>query len=176
MIIIMGKGGAGKDTVSKLLKNVYGIPRVVTYTTRKMRPGERDGVEYHFISECEFLEKEAAGFFAETSKTGKNRYGSPASAFSERNAHIILDPEGVRQAVRKTDPSNVIIFLLDAEENILRERMLKRGDQPEKVEDRLKEDRIRFENLDSICSGIISIYQNDMTSADEIALYISNFA
>ena len=174
MIILCGKGGAGKDTVSWILQNVYGIPRVVTYTTRPKRPGEKDGFDYHFISEEEFLEKESAGFFAETSETGRNKYGSPADAYNEICSQIILDPNGLRQALDRLDRHSLNVFFLDADDGLLRKRMLARGDAPEKVEERLAEDAVRFNGVDSLCD--ITIRQTSATEAAKIACFIAGFA
>lgn len=171
MVVLCGKGGAGKDTVSKILQDVYGIPKVVTYTTRPKRQGEKDGESYHFITKEEFLEKMKSGFFAETSCTGEHMYGSPAEAFKEKNAQIILDPAGIGQVTKKIGSENLQIFFLDADEDLLRQRMSERGDAPEKIEERLKEDNVRFENIEKY-SGF-TICQNGMTLADEIALFIS---
>lgn len=55
MIILCGKSGSGKDTVGKELVDM-GYKRVVTYTTRPMRPGELDGHQYHFVSVDKFEE------------------------------------------------------------------------------------------------------------------------
>ena len=66
MICLLGRTCAGKDTVLKQLASNFGYKPVVTYTTRPMRPGEVDGVDYHFIDKSQFRRMKLQGFFAET--------------------------------------------------------------------------------------------------------------
>ena len=65
MLLLCGKTCTGKSTIQKELIKI-GMKSVIPYTTRPLRGGEIDGEEYHFITQTEFLEKEAQGFFAET--------------------------------------------------------------------------------------------------------------
>ena len=66
LLVLTGRSGTGKDTVAQYLKGQHDFERIVTYTTRPKRKNEVDGVDYHFISEKEFKQKEKEGFFLET--------------------------------------------------------------------------------------------------------------
>lgn len=84
LLVITGPSGAGKDTlVNALLQNPkLGYQRIVTYTARAKRPGEQEGVDYHFISSEEFQEKVNQGFFAEWVPYGGMK-GTPRAPFEE---------------------------------------------------------------------------------------------
>lgn len=66
MLVLMGKACSGKDTICNGLVKDYGFKRVITYTTRPIGEGEVDGINYHYISNEEFDQKEEKGFFIET--------------------------------------------------------------------------------------------------------------
>lgn len=139
MIILTGYSGSGKDTVLKELIKL-GYKPIVSYTTRSMRSGEKDGVEYHFISEEEFMQKDKEGFFAETTSYNmvddKVYYGSAIEDIDNNpNGVIILNPDGLRQLKEKE--LKFVSFFLDAPLNILVKRLLKRGDNVEEFTDRL---------------------------------------
>ena len=61
MIILVGPSASGKTQIGYSLKKIYGLEKVVTYTTRRMRSGEVDGIDYHFITKDEFLRLEKEG-------------------------------------------------------------------------------------------------------------------
>mgnify|MGYP002349698008 FL=1 len=87
LFIVAAPSGAGKTSVvtnaiSKLRQTIP-IERVVTLTTRPQRPGETDGVDYHFLSQKEFLKRKDAGFFIETTKYNDHYYGSPSSIIQD---------------------------------------------------------------------------------------------
>ena len=65
MIILLGKTASGKDTIVNYLVKNLGYKKLTTYTTRPMRPGEVQNLQYHFISEEDFKEKISHGFFLE---------------------------------------------------------------------------------------------------------------
>ena len=98
-LAIMGKSGAGKDTACYIL-NSYGYKSIVAYTTRPMRTGEVDGVNYYFVTQEKFDELKESGFFAETrtynAKFGTCSYGTAKQSFSnEGKYYFIITPEGL---------------------------------------------------------------------------------
>ncbi len=79
LIILTGKTASGKDTVmAKLLQKLPGFKKVVTTTSRGIRPGEREEEDYLFISEAEFRRKIEQGDFIEYVRYGGNFYGISA--------------------------------------------------------------------------------------------------
>jgi guanylate kinase len=140
VLVITGPSGVGKGTLIRLLLDRF--PRMalsVSATTRPPRPGEHEGVDYHFLSPEVFQEKIDAGEFLEWAEYAGNRYGTLRSEL-ERDAHpLVLEIElqGARQ-VRERVGEAVSVFIAPPSEEALRTRLVGRGsDSPEQIERRL---------------------------------------
>ena len=168
MIVLSGPSASGKTEVAKLLMQKYGIKRVITTTTRAMRKGEVDGIDYYFVTKERFQEMINEGLFVEYTNYNGNFYGSLKSEVAD-NKVIAIEPNGMRAYIALNDP-HIIVFYLDVCEKVRRERMLMRGDAPEAVEQRIKEDKVRFEkgNLPSVDVLVDSQNYNQ----DEVSDYI----
>lgn len=104
----------------------------VSVTTRHHRPHERDGVDYHFVSDSEFDEMVAGGALLEWAEYGGHRYGTPVAEIDEATVHgsdVIMDIEndGARQ-VRVLLPEATLIFVLPPSLEELKQRLEARGD------------------------------------------------
>lgn len=147
MIVLIGESGAGKSTVQKELEKM-GIRKVVTCTTRPMRPGEVNGVDYNFISEDEFARMAEAGEFAEFASYRNWRYGTPKEACGKPDTCAALTPAGLRALKRAEIPC--LSFYLDVDRRSRLIAILKRGDDIEEayrrsLSDLGQFDAIRFE-------------------------------
>jgi len=142
MLVLVGASASGKTEIAKLIIHKYNFSKMVTYTTRPMRPGEVDGVDYHFIDEDTFQKKKEAGDFIETTTYNHNHYGT---AFSEtgKKKVLIVNVEGANSLYEKI-PEDLVIFLLHSPEKIREARMLKRGDSLTSAKARLKKDTALF--------------------------------
>jgi guanylate kinase len=115
----------------------------VSATTRAPRPGEEDGVAYHFLSDREFERLVDEGAFVEHARYAGRRYGTLRSELDRHTSAghpVVLEIElqGARQ-VRETMPEAVQIFLAPPSEDALRARLVGRGDtSPEDMADRLE--------------------------------------
>lgn len=151
LLIIAGAAGSGKSTLCERLVSTHPeFSRVVTTTTRPPRPGERDGVHYHFFSPEQFDAKIAAGEFLEWAWVHeKNRYGTLASSVLEplargRSLAINIDVQGVdnfRKAARMHPvlARRMATVFVDAPIEVLRRRMKMRGqDCDEEIERRMQ--------------------------------------
>ena len=143
VFVITGPSGVGKGTLIRgLLERVPGLELSVSATTRAPRPGERDGVDYHFLSEDEFDRRVAAGDFVEHASYSGHKYGTLRSELERRMAEaagVVLEIEvqGARQ-IRAAMPEAVQVFIAPPSVEALRARLVGRGtDAPEDVEARL---------------------------------------
>lgn len=136
-------------------------------TTRSARPGEEDGVDYHFLDRDEFDRRVDSGDFLEHATYSGNRYGTLRSEVEERNrrgAPVVLEIElqGARQ-VRATMPEAVQIFIAPPDPADLRRRLESRGtDDRETIEARL---RVAVEELAAQNEFPHSIVNDDVERA-----------
>jgi guanylate kinase len=143
VFVITGPSGVGKGTLIRgLLERVPGLELSVSATTRAPRPGESDGVDYHFLSEEEFDRRVAAGDFVEHASYSGHKYGTLRSELERRMAKaagVVLEIEvqGARQ-IRAAMAEAVQVFIAPPSVEALRARLVGRGtDAPEDVEARL---------------------------------------
>lgn len=169
-IILIGQTGSGKTTIAKALEN-EGYKRMITYTTRKPRMGEVDGVDYHFISEEKFLEMinndEFAEYTAYNALFGHVYYGSVKEAYntSEKTV-IVLNPDGLKMVKRNLIPS--LSVLLDVSDEEILKRVSKRGDNTDEVKRRLKDDAIKFKEIRKYVG--LTIAADDLSVNDIISI------
>lgn len=149
--IISGPSGVGKSTVLKaLLDRRPDIYFSVSATTREPRPGEVDGVHYHFIEVDKFREWIAADRFLEYAEYVGNFYGTPkqyVDSAMDEGKDVILDIEvqGALQVTGKR-PDTVRIFIAPPSWSELERRLTERGtDSPEKVQKRLVRAKVEFQ-------------------------------
>jgi len=134
LVIISGPSGVGKDTIIDALRRRQHDPEyhyVVTCTTRAMRPGEVDGVDYIFLDRAAFAAQRAAGEFLEANDVHGNWYGTPRSqvrgALAEgRDVILKIDVQGA-QVVKEKIPEALLIFLIPPSLEDLFQRLLSRA-------------------------------------------------
>lgn len=132
LFILSAPSGGGKTTLRKVLLGRYpDIRYSVSYTTRKSREDETDGVDYHFITGAEFRKRQDKGLWAEWAEVHGNFYATSAEFIEGTLAagHDILldlDVQGTFQ-ISKRYPASVLIFLMPPSMEVLKKRLEDRG-------------------------------------------------
>jgi len=147
LYIVSAPSGAGKTSLVKaLLQRMPDVVVSVSHTTRPPRPGEQDGVDYHFIDKARFEGLVEGGQFLEHAQVFDNYYGtSRSTVFGQleagRDVILEIDWQGARQ-VRQSAPQAVSVFILPPSRAALRERLTGRGQDSEEVVDRRMQDAV----------------------------------
>jgi len=144
VLVITGPSGVGKGTLIRALRERSpGLELSVSATTRRPRPGEQAGVDYHYLGEEEFDRRLAEGEFLEHAAYAGNRYGTLRSELDRardagaRALLLEIEVQGARQ-VREALPEAVQVFIAPPSEKALRTRLVGRGaDDPDQIERRL---------------------------------------
>jgi guanylate kinase len=145
LLLVSAPSGGGKTTVcAGLLAHNAGLRRAITCTTRAPRPGEADGVDYHFLAPAEFEAGVARGEFLEHALVYGHRYGTRSAAVLDllrRGADVLLniDVQGANsiRAAARAEPelaaALVTVFLTPPTRTELERRLRGRGSDPEDV-------------------------------------------
>lgn len=179
LVVLAGPSAVGKSTVVSRLR--HGVDRLyfsVSMTTRAPRPGEKDGVDYFFVTPEEFQRRIDAGEMLEWADIhgGLQRSGTPAAPVKEaledsRPVLVEVDLEGARN-VKKALPEAELVFLAPPSWEVLVDRLTGRGTEPQEVIERRLDtareelacqsefDRVIVnDNLDDAVAAITAILQ-----------------
>lgn len=144
LFVLSAPSGAGKTSIfRKLLASQPELRESISYTTRAMRGGEQDGVDYHFVSREQFQKMAASGDFAEWAEVHGNCYGTAKATLRQANAEgrdvlLDIDVQGAAQ-LRASGLEGVCIFILPPSMEALRQRLAGRNtDSAEVIERRMK--------------------------------------
>lgn len=171
ILVIIGKTASGKDTIVNELITKYGYKRVITYTTRPRRDGEKQDVTYHFVDKSKFSNFILQGLFAEWKvyQTVKGDWYYGTSWKDLENADdktvIILTPDGYKDIVDKLKEKPKAIYIY-ANNATIQERLLNRGDNKEEAKRRLEHDNEDFKGIENEVDKIF--YNNKNTDINEV--------
>jgi len=138
LFIVSAPSGAGKTSLVRAMMERLGkIAFSVSHTTRAMRPGEQDGIDYHFVDVPTFEAEIAAGAFLEYAKVFENYYGTArasveAQLAAGQDVFLDIDWQGARQ-IRATWPGVVSIFILPPSRAALEWRLRGRGQDSDEI-------------------------------------------
>ena len=176
LYVIAAPSGGGKTSlVRALLKREPVIHLSVSYTTRPPRPGEIDGVDYHFIDEAGFTARRETGEFLEHAHVHGNWYATSATwlrreTAAGREVLLEIDWQGAAQ-VRRLVAEAVLIFVLPPSLAALRERLEKRGqDAPEVIARRIDAAREEMRHCGEFDYVIIN--QDFAMAVDDLAAIV----
>jgi guanylate kinase len=147
LYIISAPSGAGKTSLVKaMLGELEGASVSVSHTTRAMRPGEKNGVDYHFVEKTEFEAMVARGDFLEHAQVVDNYYGTSKASVrvqlaAGQDVILEIDWQGARQ-VRDWQPQAVSIFVLPPSREALEERLRGRGTDSDAIIQRRMRDAV----------------------------------
>ena len=152
VLVLSAPSGAGKSTLARALAEADPSLRLsVSHTTRPARPGEVDGVDYHFVAQSEFESMIAQGAFLEHARVFDRYYGTSWQAVRtelSRGYDVVLDIDwqGARQ-VRAAFAGTVSVFVLAPSIDALRTRLVGRGqDSADVVDRRMRDARSEIEH------------------------------
>jgi guanylate kinase len=160
--VIAAPSGAGKTSLVKALLVEQPLIKVsVSSTTRSMRPGEVDGIDYVFLSEAEFLKQRDAGEFLEWAKVHGNFYATSKKWIENEIANGIdiileIDWQGAQQ-IKRLFPLSVGIFIAPPSMSALKERLIARG-----------------QDSDDVIEGRLAAAQSEINHAHEFEYVIIN--
>ena len=186
IVILSGVSGAGKDTIKKeIIKRMENVISLPSFTSRGPRPGEEEGIQYHFISKEEFKEKIKNGEFYEYDLHHENYYGTSKKLMNEKiqSGKIIvkdIEVNGTENLLKilGNDTRIVTIFLKVGKEELKR-RLIERGDNIQDIEVRLgrleyEEDKIKLydyviknDDFEKTVQVIMTIIENEKRIEDE---------
>jgi guanylate kinase len=133
ILAIMGRTASGKNAIGEKLKELYGYEEMVSYTTRPIRTGEKDGVDYHYLTMKECQKKLDNGEFLELVQYGGNYYGTGKKEIEEmcdptKKCLFVCTPDGAEQIKKFAGEENVKCIYIEApEEDRLKRYMNREG-------------------------------------------------
>ena len=155
MIVLVGPSASGKSSIAKYIADHSDYKQIVTYTTRPMRDGEIDGVDYHFITDEEFEKKKNEDFFMEIAIYNNWSYGSAKFDYTSDKI-VVLTPKGLRQLKSKCPnlaPFSTYLIFTDRRFRLI--KMLERGDNIEEAYRRNISDVGMFDGVENEVDCVI---------------------
>ena len=152
LVILSGVSGAGKDTIkNELIKRVENVTSLPSFTSRKPRIGEEEGVQYHFITKEEFKERINNGEFYEYDIHHEEYYGTSKKLMNEKiqSGKIIvkdIEVNGTENLIKKLkNETKLVTIFLRVNKKELKRRLLNRGDNLSEAQMELRLNRLEYE-------------------------------
>lgn len=168
LFVLSSPSGGGKTTICQAtLKRLPQLAYSVSFTTRRARPGEIEGKDYFFISRQAFKEKIKREEFIEWAEIYGNLYGTSQKFIDEKleegkDVLLDIDIQGANEIKKKKGDSACLIFLLPPSLEVLKLRLIKRGEPEEEIERRLSRAKLEMEMIQAYDHRVVNY---DLTRA-----------
>ena len=168
LIVISGPSGAGKDTiVENVIKNNENIWLSVSATSRKIRKGEQEGVNYFYLTKEEFEERIENNYFLEYAMYADNYYGTPKEEIIKKldkgiDVILVIEIEGAKK-IKELVPEALFIFIMPPSEKALLKRLSAR--QTEDKEKIIKRFNIAYQEMNEVTKYNYVVVNDDLDEA-----------
>jgi guanylate kinase len=167
IFVILGKAASGKSDICKDISKIFGIEEVVTATSRPPRPGEIDGVHYHFKKKDEFNKND----FIEIKEFNNWKYGTPNNSIQEGKKYVIvLEPQGYRNFKEKFGDRVIGVYIMAPQADRFY-RYVKRDGNAIEAHRRFSADNVDFEGIEYEVEHIVinnKTYQDALKKVKKI--------
>lgn len=165
IIALIGASGSGKSTIEHELSNKHGFDKIISYTTRKPRGNEKNGVDYHFITNDDFTKLINSGEMAEYDEYSQGRlYGTLKQDYKSGNKVVVLTPNGVRQLKNNCKDDDIFVILVNA--NL--------GTRVKRYIDRCGVDKFNFDDKNEIAARVERDFGMFLGIENEVDLVVDN--
>ena len=168
LIVISGPSGAGKDTiVENVINNNSNIWLSVSATSRSIRKGEKEGVNYFYLTKEEFEEKIENNYFLEYAKYADNYYGTPKEEIIKKldkgiDVILVIEIEGAKK-IKELVPEALFIFIMPPSEKELLKRLS--GRKTEDKEKIIKRFNIAYQEMNEVTKYNYVVVNDNLTEA-----------
>jgi len=178
VLVVSGPSGVGKDTVTNIITSVSDFAKLPTYTTRKPRPGEINGVHYHFVDETAFISLRDDGKLLDHVVITNNHYGLPLEMLgqaldSNKNIaiHLVV---GSAFLLKRIIPDAVLVFIMPSSHEDLVQRLRGRGMTKDEIAKRLRDDPTTLQAARFYDFVVVNHDGEEQETAERILRYVTN--
>ncbi|MEK7634605.1 MAG: RdgB/HAM1 family non-canonical purine NTP pyrophosphatase [Patescibacteria group bacterium] len=178
ILVVSGPSGVGKDTVINIITSASDFAKLPTCTTRKPRPGEINGVHYHFVDETAFISLHNSGKLLDHVVITGNHYGLPLEALgraldSGKNIaiHLVV---GSAFLLKRIIPDAVMVFIMPPSHEDLVQRLRGRGMAEEEIAKRLRDDPTTLQAARFYDFVIVNYDGEEQETAERILRHVAN--